>query len=138
MELTALQKDIINAKICPYCKSNTEVVSETDIYGKEYKGRYMIRCRNINCDSYVGTHEDGTPLGRLANKSLRMAKKIAHLNFDRLWKEKYLERNEAYEELADHLNIPDEFCHIGMFKESTCKKVIEWSKKRYNDLQSSK
>lgn len=128
MDLTPYQLDIINAKICPYCKSSTEVVSETDIYGREYKGRLMIRCRNYQiCDAYVGCHKDGTPLGRLARKELRNYKKEAHQNFDRLWKEKYLERSEAYEMLADHLGLADEYTHIGMFSIKTCKKVIEWS-----------
>lgn len=139
MELTSHQIDIINAKVCPYCGSNTEVVSETDVYGREYKGRLMIRCANyINCDSYVGTHDDGTPLGRLANKELRSHKKNAHDYFDRLWKENHIERGRAYELLADHLGIPDKYCHIGMFKISTCKKVVEWSCKKLLEFTAAK
>lgn len=139
MEITAYHKDVLNAKICPYCKSTTEVVSETDVYGKEYKGRAMIRCRNFQiCDSYVGTHDDGTTLGRLANKQLRRAKIDAHNCFDRIWKDKLMGRDEAYEELSDFLVIPDEFTHIGMFNITTCKKVVEWSNKVYNDLRPRK
>lgn len=136
MELTPYQLDVINAKICPYCKSKTEVVSETDVYGREYKGRAMIRCVNYQvCDAYVVTHDDGTPLGRLAKKPLRDAKKEAHKYFDAIWKEKHMERNQAYEELADHLGIPDKYCHIGMFKKETCLKVVEWSKEMLNKLR---
>lgn len=136
MELTPYQIDVISAKICPYCKSSTEVVTETDIYGREYKGRSMIRCGNyLNCNSYVGTHKDGEPLGRLANKQLREAKSKAHKYFDKLWNEDYIERSEAYEMLADHLGIPNKYCHIGMFRKETCDKVVEWSINKYDELK---
>lgn len=134
MELTPYQKDVINAKICPYCKSTTKVVSETDIYGKEYRGRKIIACVNYpKCDAYVGTHDDGSGLGRLANKKLRLAKGAAHKWFDKIWREKMAERNELYERLADYLNIPDEFTHIGMFGVETCKKVEIWAFKTYDN-----
>lgn len=135
MELTAIQKDILSAKVCPYCKSSTRVVDEVYIYGKTYKGRLMICCKNFpECDSYVGTHDDGEPLGRLADKKLRLWKKKAHAAFDILWKEKHVDRTEAYEELADFLNIPDKYCHIGMFQVKTCVKVLAWSKLKLNEL----
>lgn len=139
MELTAYHKDVYSAKICPYCKSSTEVVSETDVYGREYKGRAMIRCRNyMVCDAYVGTHDNGEPLGRLANKELRNAKKKAHSYFDPIWQEKYMDRTKLYEDLADYLGLPDKYTHIGMFNKKTCDRVIQWSIKRYNDLRTGK
>ena len=130
MKLTALQQDIYSSKICPYCKSSTKIVSETFIYGKEYKGRQMICCFNFPvCDSYIGTHDDGTTLGRLANKELRQWRKVTHNNFfDPLWKSKEYDRSELYEMLADYLELPLEYCHIGFFNVTTLKKVIEWCK----------
>jgi hypothetical protein len=96
----------LNAKICPYCKSETKIVSETEIYGKEYKGRKMICCKNFpKCDSYVGTHDDETTLGRLANKLLRSRKKQAHFYFDKIWNEKLVDRNDLYDDLADFLGL---------------------------------
>lgn len=136
MKLSPYQKDVLSAKICPYCKSSTEVVSETDIYGKEYKDRMMIRCRNYKvCDSYVGCDDNGITLGRLASKKLRSAKMEAHKYFDKLWKERLIERSKAYEDLADYLELPDKYCHIGMFNVDTCKKVAEWSKQEYIKLK---
>ncbi len=41
------------------------------------------------------------------------------------------ERNELYERLADHLELPDKYTHIGMFNYETCMKVVEWSKQIY-------
>jgi len=135
MELTPYQLDIINAKICPYCKSGTRITTETEIYGKEYKGRSVICCINFpKCDSYVGTHDNGETLGRLANKELRSWKKKAHDKFDMLWKDKKIDRDSAYEQLADFLQIPDKYTHIGMFSEVTCKKVFAWSILTYNEL----
>ena len=84
-------------------------------------------CRS--CDAYCGVHK-GTDisLGRLANAELRLWKKEAHLHFDALWKQKYLKRRDAYRLLSEHLQIPKEYCHIGMFSVSTCKRVVQWSK----------
>lgn len=121
-------RDIYSAKICPYCNSNTKIVSEEFIYGRSYKNKSIICCRNFPvCDSFVGTHVNGSPLGRLANKSLRGAKIQAHKFFDILWKDNYLERGEAYEWLSDKLNIPLDYTHIGMFSVETCKNVVKLS-----------
>ena len=129
-KLSAYSKDVFAAKICPYCKSeNIKIISETDVYGREYKGRKIIACGNYPaCDSYVGTHDDGTALGRLANKELRLAKKEAHNTFDRLWKSKEMSRGKAYQMLSDFLEIDSKYTHIGMFSVETCKKIIEWVK----------
>lgn len=74
-------------------------------------------------------------MGRLASKELRIAKRNAHLYFDKIWKEKYADRTEQYEYLADYLGIPNEYTHIGMFSIRTCKKVEEWAKERYKEIQ---
>lgn len=135
MKLTPLQEDIINAKICPYCKTFVKTISETDVYGKEYKGRKVIACKNYPyCDSYVGTHDDGTALGRLANKELRNAKKQAHYWFDKIWKDKHLKRSEAYKWLSEKLNLPSKYTHIGMFSVKTCNDVIFYSKQVLKDI----
>lgn len=128
MELSREHIDIINAKICPYCKSFTRVSNEEYVYGRTYKDRDVIICSKYPlCDSYVGTHDDGKPLGRLANKSLRLAKKEAHKYFDKLWKEKHIKRSYAYKLMSLYLGIPPKYTHIGMFKESTCKDVAQWA-----------
>ena len=135
MTLTPFQQDLINAKICPYCKSETEVTTETEIYNREYEGRDLIKCKNYpSCNSYVGCDASGVPLGRLADRILRRYRKQAHNVFDRLWKEKLIDRDTAYEELADHLELPDQYTHIGMFSKETCVKVIQWADKKYKEL----
>ena len=138
MDLTAYQKDAMNGKICPYCKSGTRITTEEEVYGKTYKGRSIIACNNFPaCDSFVGTHDDGVVLGRLANKELRTAKRNAHHYFDKIWKERYVDRTTLYEELSDYLGIPDEYTHIGMFGVDTCKKVQVWAKQYYDKVSNS-
>lgn len=130
MELNAYQKDVINGKICPYCKSKTKTVPQKVIYKKTYnKKRVIVCCINWpKCDSYVGTDDDGIVLGRLASKKLRNAKKVTHKHFDILWKDNYISRNDLYSDLSDYLGLPGRYTYIGMFSVKTCLKVIEWSK----------
>jgi len=131
MELTDIQNKIINAEICPYCKSETKRVSQKEIYGRSYGKSKMIACVNFpDCDSYVGCHKTGKPLGRLANRSLRDSKKKAHYFFDKLWKEKGLDRGHCYLRLSIVLGLKQEHTHIGMFSEKTCDKVIKWAKEQ--------
>lgn len=135
MTLTPYQKDVVNAKICPYCKSGTRTTTETEIYGKEYRGRAVICCKNFPaCDAYVGTHEDGTALGRLAQSELRYRKGRAHFWFDKIWKEQYVDRSDLYAELGDYLGLPEDYTHIGMFSAKTCMKVEEWAHSYYQKL----
>ena len=121
MKLSKYAQAVYNAEICPYCGGKTKVVTGTEISGKEYKGRKMIACVNFpECDSYVGTHDNGKPLGRLANQKLRDMRKAVHERFDELWKDKYVTRGEAYNWLSKTLNIPLEYTHIGYFSIKTC------------------
>lgn len=139
MRLTQKQIEIYEGKRCPYCHSTTKVVSEEFIYGKKYKeDRSMICCARFpECDSYVGTHkDDGTTLGRLANRELRMYKMRTHEWFDRIWQENYKERTEAYEWLADQLGIPDEYTHVGMFSIKTCKRAIKICIAYFEELEA--
>lgn len=86
-----------------------------------------------DCDAYVGVHKNtDRALGRLANKELREAKKLAHRHFDSLWKRavdkgrsKKEARGAAYQWLSDQLGTPKEYTHIGMFDIDLCKRVVE-------------
>lgn len=94
------------------------------------------------CDAYVGVHKGtDTPLGTLANKATREARKQAHFYFDqiaktglinKIWRE-YIpnigNRNKAYLWLSKEMGIDVELCHIAMFGVAQCEQVIEVSKK---------
>jgi len=134
--MSSMDKKLIDkmmkGKLCPYCKSESKLVDSSIIYGKSYGPIHYCQ----PCDAYVGCHK-GTnkALGRLANKELRHWKKEAHLYFDKLWKDCGENRSEVYGHLGDHLQLDPEHTHIGMFGIDTCKKVINWSKQKLNDLR---
>lgn len=117
---------------CPYCGKYAVLVDSSVIYRVSYG--LMWACVDYpNCDSYVGCHP-GTrqPLGRLADRELRAAKKAAHAAFDQLWKAKIRQtgcgrnraRTDGYNWLAKQLGINKESCHIGMMDIEDCRKVV--------------
>lgn len=112
--------------VCPYCDQTSEIVGGLEIYPhrSDLAQKWFWRC--FQCSAYVGCHP-GTkkPLGRLANAELRRLKSCAHAAFDPLWKNGPMKRSHAYQWLAKRLEIPTEECHIGMFDEETCKRVVE-------------
>lgn len=86
----------------------------------------------------MGCHR-GTrlPLGRLADKELRDAKRAAHEAFDRTWRARlakrsavdptYSKRNaraSRYKLLASLLGVAPSACHIGMFDLQQCRRVV--------------
>lgn len=125
LTLTDTQKRILEGKVCPYCKGDTEFVDSTVVYGRSYGMIYLCR----PCDAYCGVHK-GTDksLGRLANKELRQWKKDAHAHFDKIWQDGHLKRTSAYQKLSQELGIDPQYTHIGMFSVETCKRVVEWAK----------
>jgi zinc-finger-containing domain len=131
MEPEQIHIDIINGKVCPYCRKNSIFIDSKEIYnGKSYGMIYICR----PCDAYVGVHKGTTKaLGRLANKQLRQLKKEAHFYFDQIWMKKRVARKQAYKMLARYLGITKKYCHIGMFKPDTCRQVIEFSKNYLNN-----
>lgn len=114
--------------ICDYCQRPAPLVTGCAIYPHrpDLFARRFYQC--VPCDAYVGTHrdsKDAMPLGRLANSTLRAAKKRAHAAFDPLWQSARMKRKDAYGALARELGIAFRDCHIGMFNESQCAAVVE-------------
>jgi hypothetical protein len=116
---------------CPGCNCKTELIDSIVIYKVRSYGM-VYRCPK--CFAYVGCHKGTTvALGRVANKELREAKKEAHKYFDMIWQNGNLSRGESYKWLSDHLDIPIEKTHIGMFDIKQCKDAIYFSKQLLND-----
>jgi hypothetical protein len=90
------------------------------------ESRVFYRCNP--CDAYVGCHP-GTdkPLGSLANRNLRNQRQQAHAVFDRIWKEGFKTRSQAYTWLGKKLKLTWKQFHIALFDEATCQKVIQLS-----------
>lgn len=116
------------APTCPYCHSNSEITDGSEIYPHrtDLRQKKFYICRM--CNAYVGCHTNGLPLGRLANARLRKAKQKAHAAFDPIWKSGKKSRKEAYQWLGEKLGINKENCHIGMFDEENCLRVVELCK----------
>ncbi len=118
--------------VCPYCLRMAERVTGEAIYDdRRLANRIFYRCDP--CDAHVGTHEDsGKPYGSLANGPTRRARQRAHAAFDPLWHRKIEKtgcsrkaaRSAAYAWLAKEMMILPEHCHISMFDEAQCERVV--------------
>lgn len=110
---------------CHYCGPEHPVllVNNEEIYGREY-GDWPYAYLCPSCESYVGLHPDtDIPLGTLANKQLREARKTNKSIFQSMMLHFGLSRTSAYETLAHELGIPTEECHWAWFDLNRCEKA---------------
>lgn len=130
IQLNDKQKKIIEGEICPYCGQPSVRIRADEFYNYKGTGELMV-CKK--CNAWVGCYKSGPnkgkPMGRLANRNLRKAKVAAHAELDRLWHTKE-ERSALYARLSEHLGLPPEYTHIGMFSEATCLKVLDFCYKQ--------
>lgn len=111
------------AVTCSYCLKPAVLEDSAAVYNGRSYGM-IWRC--APCDAYVGTHKgsaDYAPLGRLANKELRMWKIRAHGAIDPLWKNGSMTRKQVYEYAARLMGLPE--VHIGEFDVNDCKRLVE-------------
>lgn len=123
---------------CDYCQEPSVLVGGDVIYPHrpDLAEKKFWNC--VGCVAYVGCHP-GTedPLGRLANADLRKAKMAAHSAFDPLWKECGLKRGDAYAWLREAMGLTRDECHIGMFDETTCMRVVSLCEEKRKSLSAS-
>ena len=116
--------------LCDYCGEKAGLINSSKIYGTDY-GMIWI-CKP--CDAYAGVNKsrrDYKPLGRLANKELRSAKKIAYDSFIRLCDIKMVKdgcskkeaKQAGYKWLASVLDIESNNCQFPKFNIDICKRV---------------
>ena len=116
-------------RICRYCGNPVVFTSNAEVYGKEYGNGKCYLCRN--CGAYVGVHTGTcTPLGTMANDNLRMWRKFAHTEFDRLWKgpDRVTTRGNAYSKLAESLGLRKCDTHIALFEMEQCQQTIAFAR----------
>jgi hypothetical protein len=121
--------------LCPYCVQIPTLVTGKTVYPhrKDLHSKYFYYCDNGHDAAYVGCHPNTlTPLGRLADATLRKLKMAAHAAFDPIWKDGRLSRGQAYEWLSFNMGLPKELTHIGMFDEEQCQRVIKLCKDSHN------
>lgn len=112
--------------VCQYCGRPAVLVTGQIIYGSSVRhlwGNKFWHC--APCKAYVGTHRSGKPLGILSNHEGRLRKMQAHKAFDPIWKTGVMSRDGAYKWLANALGLSKDECHIGMFNEERCLRVVE-------------
>ena len=121
-------------EICRYCGGVVRLVPARAVYGDAAAQRLKLQkelfyqCQN--CNARVGCHK-GTkrPLGNLANEVLRLKRMETHQVYDAFWKRRGMTRTQAYTWLAEQLQIPEKFAHIGGFEVDQCQRVIDLCKK---------
>ena len=123
--------------ICQYCGKEAELVGGDKVYGgnEKYNNISVWSCED--CEAWVGCHPPNMrygrtgiePLGKLAKKELREARRLVHGVFDPMWKEGVYSvpygRKSAYAELAKRLDISVDECHIAMFDVEMCQKALD-------------
>jgi ssDNA-binding Zn-finger/Zn-ribbon topoisomerase 1 len=124
---------------CPYCGGKPKLQDSIVIYKTRSYGNVWT-CENYpTCDTYVGCHKNtNKPLGTFADAELRRIRNIGHATFDRIWKEKFLTRSQAYGWLANHLLIHIDKTHFAMFDKNTALKAIQLADDYYNALIKNK
>lgn len=105
---------------CRHCQGPVDLVGNEAVYGRQYgKWPYLYRC--VQCDAFVGLHPDtDIPLGTLAKKDLREARKSAKALFHEVQARKGWSRNQSYAWLATRTSTPPEECHFGWFDMLAC------------------
>jgi len=112
--------------ICPHCDTKAKLVKGTKIYPHRadlHNKNYWL----CECGAYVGCHPDSKQaLGTPANIQLRQMRSYCHRIFDPLWRNTDMSRADAYKSLAAGLCLERHKCHIGMFTEEQCDKMITY------------
>lgn len=104
---------------CNYCDGDVSLVGNHEIYGRNY-GDWPYAYLCSDCGAYVGLHpHTDLPLGTLADKETREARKDGKASFIVLMRKRKMKRDNAYKWLAKRLRISQDKCHWAMFDVST-------------------
>jgi hypothetical protein len=111
---------------CPYCKQKAMRTNGATIYPHRPDLATLVFYWCPPCEAYVGTHKaTGEPLGTLANATLRRLRNLAHAAFDPLHQRQGYDRTVAYSMLASAMGISKDACHIAMFDNAQCRRVVD-------------
>jgi hypothetical protein len=110
--------------VCNVCGEHAvRIGTHGEVYGREYSDWpyvYLCEC----CGSYVGLHPfTHIPLGTLADKLTRSARKSCKEPFECLHKSGLMTRDQAYQWLAKRMGIHIGECHFGWFTKEQCQKA---------------
>lgn len=121
-----------SAPRCPYCGSATILRSADGIYRENTRGEMLYVCKNYPaCDAYVRVQKGTTlPLGIVANRELRELRAEAHRQFDKMYKNGYMTKHDAYQWLSGILGVPQSQAHIAHLSVLSCNLVIREAKEQ--------
>ncbi len=108
---------------CLFCSGNVHVATHQQVYGRDYSDwPYVYLCQG--CGAYVGLHPfTAIPLGTLADKATRQARKSCKTPFENIWRSGHMSRSQAYGWLAAKMEIPTEQCHLGWLDIKQCQQA---------------
>ncbi|AOM40538.1 zinc-finger-containing protein [Xenorhabdus hominickii] len=108
---------------CQCCRNHVTIAHHTEVFG-EIRSRWPWLYVCWSCDARVGMHpETNIPLGYLADKPTREARRKGKQVFDRMRAFRNWERTDAYRWLAWQLGISFNRCHFGWFDTDMCEKA---------------
>lgn len=113
--------------ICGECGSRMKLqISRHYVYKDGSPRKFYICKKYPTCLGTCSAHPDGQPMGIPSDKETRMARHELHGVFDVLWNSDcaVMERNEAYEWLANAMEIDVNECHISRFTKHQCNIAI--------------
>lgn len=94
METITFDEEPTDSLTCPKC--GAPMVSRIAKRGP-HAGKRFWGCSTFpNCRATRASHPVGSTLGIPATQSVKMARKRAHVVFDRLWQEGWMTRDQAY------------------------------------------
>lgn len=121
---------------CHLCNGVVELMHHENVYGSTYdkKWPWLYRCKN--CTASVGLHPNtNIPLGTLADRKTRDARQKAKKLFHKWRMEKRYDRNLAYLNLAEALEIERKYCHFGWFRREMCIKAMRFLTSELREMQ---
>lgn len=129
MEITPLHLKVLEGSLCPYCKSNVKVIQNNEVTDQYVGTDYYFACHNYpQCNSYtLGRKEVFKPLGRLANKALRIERQYAYQHINVLKRAWNVTKSEITQEISNMCGTPKRFSQIVFMNYDNCKKITRWA-----------
>lgn len=112
---------------CLHCDSEGELVAGSILEPTRTNvaDKWFYVCPACK-DSRVGCHGTSqTPMGMMANRETRLARRDTHTAFDAAWSRLGLTRFAAYRILASQMGLAAEHCHIANFTVDQCQQVVQ-------------
>lgn len=122
--------------VCRYCNTEPELKTSLQVYGRNIGGCNFYWVCPL-CAAMVGCkHGTFIPMGNLANVETRKLRINAHRAFDPIWKNKYMNRYDAYLWLAKKIQVNPKKCHFSLMtdenlirSEQICKEYLKGREK---------